>query len=180
MCRHDVFRRPGRAAFLGIMALVGGAQSEVAAAAKVGASQPPKARLILDRPVTMQKVRDLDFATLSTTANGTAVVDPNTDAMTTTGGVRFVSGTPQSAVYRITSSRGALFVITLPSAPITLKRSGGTETMTVSNWTTDGSTLRLLLRSGSFDFRIGGRLNVNANQAQGSYSGTFTVTSEYF
>ena len=101
--------------------------------------------------------------------------------MSVTGGVQYVTGTPQSALYRITASRGALFFIAIPNAPITLRRSGGTETMTVSNWTIEGgSTIRLLLRSGSFDFRIGGTLNVGANQAPGIYSGTFNVTAEYF
>lgn len=34
--------------------------------------------------------------------------------------------------------------------------------------------------NGIFDFRIGGRLNVNANQAPGLYQGTFNVRIDYF
>jgi Domain of unknown function (DUF4402) len=33
--------------------------------------------------------------------------------------------------------------------------------------------------TGVIDFRIGGRLNVGANQASGLYTGTFTLTMDY-
>lgn len=70
-------------------------------------------------------------------------------------------------------------LIRLPTGPITLTQTGGTETMTVSNWTTDGHTTRQINAFEAFEFRVGGRLNVGANQADGVYVGSFDVTVIY-
>jgi hypothetical protein len=67
----------------------------------------------------------------------------------------------------------------LPSKPTTVTRVGGTETMTVSNWTLDGKSNRKVPPSQTFDFAVGATLTVGANQAQGTYVGTFDVTIQY-
>jgi hypothetical protein len=36
-----------------------------------------------------------------------------------------------------------------------------------------------MAKTGSFEFRVGGTLNVAANQAEGDYVGTFVVTAQY-
>jgi hypothetical protein len=51
--------------------------------------------------------------------------------------------------------------------------------MTLSNFTLQGQSKRTIAAASSFTFRVGGTLNVNANQAQGTYIGTFTVTVQY-
>lgn len=75
--------------------------------------------------------------------------------------------------------------VTLPTAPVTLTRSGGGASMTVdtfrSNLSTDcngapGSPCP----KAPFTLWVGGRLNVGANQAPGVYSGTFAVTAHQF
>jgi hypothetical protein len=58
-------------------------------------------------------------------------------------------------------------------------RVGGTETMTVTNWTQDGTTNRRIPITDTFDFWVGATLNVGANQAEGTYTGTFTVLAQY-
>jgi len=151
-----------------------------ACAAPVGASRPATGKVALTRAVGLQKLRDLDFATLTVTTAGTATINPNTDVMNTTGGVLPLTGSPRAAQYRLTTAGLTLLVsIKVPTAPITLTRVGGTQTMTVSNWTLEGPSLLILPRAGTYDFRVGGRLNVNANQTEGVYLGTFTVTADY-
>jgi hypothetical protein len=51
--------------------------------------------------------------------------------------------------------------------------------MTVSNFTLEGLDKRQAARNVSFDFRVGGTLNVNANQREGVYVGTFEVSVQY-
>ncbi len=151
-----------------------------ARAAPVGASRPATGKVSLTRAVGLQKLRDLDFATLTVTTAGTATINPNTDVLNTTGGVLLLTGSPKAAQYRLTTAGLTLLVsINIPTAPITLTRVGGTQTMTVSNWNLEGPSLLILPRAGSYDFRVGGRLNVGANQAEGVYVGTFTVTADY-
>ena len=59
--------------------------------------------------------------------------------MTTTGGVVSLGGSPYAALFEAVSPRRASWsIIRIPSNPITLTRVGGTETMTVANWTIAG------------------------------------------
>ena len=67
----------------------------------------------------------------------------------------------------------------LPQNPITVTRVGGTETMTVGNWTLDGPTNRRIPLNTTFDFAVGATLTVGASQAEGAYTGTFTITVQY-
>jgi hypothetical protein len=100
-------------------------------------------------------------------------------AITTTGAIVPVGTAAHRAVFTATGSRNSVVIIRLPKNPITLKRVGGTETMTVSNWTLDGATNRRIPLGNAFNFGVGGTLNVAAGQADGTYAGTFTVTVQY-
>jgi hypothetical protein len=149
-------------------------------AAPKAASPPATARIRLGRPVTITWIDNLDFAALRVTAAGTATVNPNTSALTTTGGVTRIAGTPQAAQFEVAASRTALLIIAVPSTPVTVTRVGGTETMTVTNWTLDGLAIRIVPANGVLGVGIGARLNVNAGQVEGTYIGQFNVTADYF
>ena len=73
----------------------------------------------------------------------------------------------------------SVVIIRIPKQPITLTRISGTETMTVSNFTLEGLDKRQAAKNVSFDFRVGATLNVNANQVEGVYLGTFDVSIQY-
>jgi hypothetical protein len=175
-----MFLRPTRAArpFGATLsaALFLSVSTSVSAAPKA-ANKNAKATVDVRTPIAIQNPADLDFATLSVTGAGTARINPTTGQMTTTGGVTYLSGTPNPARYRLTTNRIAIVFIDIPSAPITLRRQGGTETMTVSSWTLDGSGIRIT--GGVLDFNVGGTLNVSANQKEGVYTGTFMVSADY-
>jgi hypothetical protein len=128
----------------------------------------------------MSWLSDLDFAALTVTSAGTATINPNTDMMTTTGGVRRVAGVPSAAHFQVAAARAALILVRLPGSPVTLTRAGGPGTMTVSNWTLDGSSLRIVPADSVLDMAVGGRLSVNAGQPEGVYIGQFNVQVDYF
>jgi hypothetical protein len=150
-----------------------------ASAAPVAAPTPATGTVTLMRPATYRNTRELNFAYLAVTTAGTAVINPNTDAMTTTGGVLHVGGTPYAAFFDGVSPNRAVVIIRIPRNPITLTRVGGTQTMTVSNWTLSGNSRRTIAAQEPFDFKVGGTLFVNANQAEGTYVGSFEVDVQY-
>lgn len=143
-------------------------------------SSEADAGAIVLRPLSLVKKKNLDFGTLITSATaGTAVIDPITGTVTTTGGVTVASGASSPAVFVGAGSRNAPYQIRIPKTPVTLTRVGGTETMTASTWTLDGPTNRRVGVNQAFQFNVGATVAVAANQASGTYVGTFDVTVHY-
>jgi len=135
------------------------------------------AKIVL--PAQITKLYDLDFGFVTVTAAGTAIVDSNTGNVTTTGGVLFAGGLPHAARFEAVSPSKTVVHIRLPKKAATLTRVGGTETMTVDTWSLNGVDTRNVVAHETFEFAIGGTLHVAANQAEGTYEGTFDVTIDY-
>jgi hypothetical protein len=152
---------------------------EPASAQPVGAAVKPTATVALVYPLTVVKKADMDFGYLSAATAGTAVLDPNANTLTTTGGVQAMGGTPTAAEFIGASQSSAVVNIKLPTQAIMLTRVGGTETMRLDDWTLQGQSKRTLARMSSFDFRVGGTLYVAAGQVEGYYTGTFDITVQY-
>jgi hypothetical protein len=150
-----------------------------AIAAPIGAVTPATGRADIRKPAAVRLLNDLNFGYVTVTTSGTAVMNPNTDTISTTGGVVSVGGNPYSALFEGVAPVKGVVIVRVPKNPITLTRVGGTETMTVSNWTIDGSNNRQVNSKEPFDFKIGATLFVNANQVEGLYAGTFTVDVQY-
>ena len=130
-------------------------------------------------PLSVIKRADLDFGTLVVSGAGTAVIDPVSGSEGVTGPIVTAGTAGHPAKFTATGSKNAVALIRLPKNPITVTRVGGTETMTVTNWTQDGTTNRRIPVTDTFDFSVGGTLNVGAAQAEGTYTGTFTITVQY-
>lgn len=148
-------------------------------AAPVGPDRNATATVQIHSATQVRKLQDLNFAMLLVTTAGTAVIDPNTDTMTTTGGVFHAGWTPYAALFEAIAPAKSVVIIRLPRDPITLTRFGGTETMTVSNWTVSGNARRTVAAQEPFAFKVGGTLAVNAGQVEGIYLGTFEVDVQY-
>ena len=148
-------------------------------AAPVSPNQNATGTVAITQPASVRNLNELNFAFLTVTTAGTAVVNPNTEVMTTTGGVMHVAGVPYSALFEAVSPVKNVVLIRIPRNPITITRVGGTETMTVDTWTLSGSANRNIVVKEPFQFKVGGTLHVNANQAEGHYVGTFTVDIQY-
>ena len=155
------------------------AWAQPAVAGPVSPDQDATGRAIVLRPLSLLKVDDMDFGWLTATGAGTAILNPFTGAVTTTGGVIAVGGAPQAAWFVGAASRSTPVKIRIPNRPITLTRVGGTETMSLSAWTLDGPDDRRTGIDRAFNFKVGGTLAVAAGQADGLYEGIFTVDVQY-
>ena len=165
-----------RGLLLGLAALFAPAPAH---AAPVAPARNATSTVVIAPPASVRKMQDLNFASLTVTTAGTAIIDPNTDGMTTTGGVLYVAGLYYAAQFEAVSPIKSVVIIRIPRDPITVTRVGGTETMTVSNWTLSGSSRRNVAAHETIAFNVGGTLFVNANQAEGLYLGTFSVEVQY-
>ena len=168
------------------LTLAAGAAGMIQPASAQAADFDGTAHAAVVRPNTLVKTDDLDFGTLASGATGgTVTINAVTGARTSGGGVTPVGGGTQRAVFQGT---GGLFLITVSgSASVTLTRAGGgAPAMTASlvrAASTSGGGIALLgatlLPSGVQTYYIGGTLTVPANQPDGDYSGTFTLTVNY-
>jgi hypothetical protein len=150
-----------------------------AQAASVGASPKPTAVVTINFPASLSKLQDMDFGSLMVTTAGTAILDSNTGAVTTTGGVLRAGGLPHAARFSAVSPNKNIVRIVLPKQAVTVTRVGGTETMTIDTFTINGAILRNLVAHETFEFQVGGTLHVGANQVEGTYLGNFDVTLNY-
>lgn len=130
-------------------------------------------------PATISKLNDMDFGCVTVTTAGTAILDSNTSAVTTTGGVQFAGCLPHAAQFAAVSPSKTVVHIRLPNQPTVLTRVGGTETMTLDTWTINGAQTRNVVAHETFAFQVGGTLHIAANQVEGTYTGTFDVNLNY-
>ncbi|WP_336985521.1 DUF4402 domain-containing protein [Altererythrobacter aquiaggeris] len=141
--------------------------------------------------LTITKAKDMDFGSIAGPVAGTVVMVPTATA----------TCTPSAGLIHVNECQPALFTgagdprqtvrIKLPpgdSIPLT----GPGTAMTVTRFVVDGDPMlvqsgkgkgfvryEILSPSGVFAFRVGGTLNVGANQAPGVYSGSFEVRLDY-
>jgi hypothetical protein len=155
----------------------------LSAQSSLAGATPPSAvgtgHALVLRPVSVVKLKDMDFGVLGSGPAGTAVLEPNADVLTTTGGVTALGGSPHSAEFAGAANSSAVVIIKVPKQPALMTRVGGTQTVSVSNFTVQGLNKRAIAAKTWFSFRVGGTLNVAANQADGTYVGTFDVTVQY-
>ena len=148
-------------------------------AAPKSAPTPPDAGAELMRPLTLTKVRNMDFGTIGVTTAGTATINPVTNAISVTGGVTSLGGTIQSARFAGATSSSAVVNIKVPNSAVFITRQGGTETIRVDSFTLDGQSKRTMAQAGVFEFNVGATIRPVAGQVEGVYSGTFDVTIQY-
>ena len=133
-----------------------------------------------DPSIAINKTADLNFGELgSTPSAGTAVIDPATGNRTVTGGVIGTGAIFGPATFDVLLCGQAgpkRFDVLLPAGAVTLNGPSG-ATMTVDTFTASPGTAGISgSTSSNTTISIGGTLRVAANQAPGSYSGTFSVT----
>jgi hypothetical protein len=171
------------AAALGLLSATG------ALTAAHAGTAPAIAKSVIVSRLSFLNAEELEFGSLlAGTTAGTVTVSP-TGVRTATGGVTLVGGLVQPARFAGQGSVNQTVLISLTTSPSTLQRVGGTETMMLDQLvigstptavlTTTPQAFRITSPTGIFNFPIGGRLSVNANQVPGDYVGTFAVTLNY-
>lgn len=133
------------------------------------ATATAKAQIL--RQITVTKTADLDFGTIVTAATPSTVI-------VSTGGVRtcgvglVCTNAVSAGAFTIVGTTGA--TVTIASDP-TVSLTSGANSMTATLLTS--AATRVL--TGTDAFNVGGTLAVGGNQADGAYTGTFTVTVNY-
>lgn len=132
------------------------------------------------QPLQLVNTRDLNFGVLLTTgAAGSVSIDPNDDARATTGGVTAAGAGEHAAQFFSYGGPSQFVLVTRGPLPV-LQRQGGGASMNVSQLSLNGPVFRFLSNAGVLDLRVGGTLQVGANQAPGEYEGDFRITVTYF
>ena len=146
-----------------------------------------EAQIAVVTPLSFIQIDNLDFGRIvSTNVTGTVTLSA-AGVRTATGGAIPVGNDFQVARFAGMGRQGQRVRIQI--LPNTVTLTGPGPSMTVTNFSTgSGTTLqqngaspnyRIQPANGIFWFTVGGRLNVAANQASGTYSGVFTVTLDY-
>ena len=147
--------------------------------AQVAAASLAQAKTVLAEPLSLLRTADMQFGSLIVTTGGAATIDPQTGALTVTGGLIPGSGPVSPARFIGAASRLSLVVIRIPGGSVALRRQGGTETLTASNFSLDRFPI-MLVSARAFEFAVGARLTVPAGTMDGVYSGDLDVTVEYY
>ncbi|HEY0629131.1 MAG TPA: DUF4402 domain-containing protein [Sphingomicrobium sp.] len=152
------------------------------ATAQTSAVEPAIARGTVLQRLTLTEDADLDFGTVLATATaGDVGISADTGVRSVSGGVSAVAinaghraqftgyGTPGTQVnlslsYPAFLTSGANVVAVDPTVGLYLDSGGATRTINAA---------------GTFQVGVGGLFNIAANQPNGVYTGTFTVTAQY-
>ena len=129
--------------------------------------------------MTVTNTAPLDFGTLAPSAvAGTVVISP-AGGRTTTGGVSGISGTFGPGTFKVAiTSGGSNFFFFLPG---NATLSSGGNTMTVNGFTSNPTSPGTVPGPpGSIVLYVGAKLNVGANQAAGTYTGTYSIFFLHF
>lgn len=144
--------------------------------AQASATASATASVEIATPISLQNTAGLDFGVVAAAPGAGTVVVSTAGGVTESGGVNVLGGSPAAAAFTVGGQGSYAYSITVPSAAVTL--SDGTNSMTVDNFV-DSKGGSSSLVNGADTFTVGATLNVGANQAAGSYTGSFDVTVAY-
>lgn len=121
----------------------------------------------------------LAFGSFAPGVSSGAVTISAAGARSSGGGVFLVaSGAGSAASYTVGGTSSATYAITLPSNGVVVLTSGP-NSMAVNNFSSNPVGTGVMGGGGTQTLAVGATLTVGANQATGSYSGSFNVTVEY-
>jgi Mat/Ecp fimbriae major subunit len=153
------------------LALAGVAMLGFGATSANAATANADARANILRQITVTKTADLDYATIVTGA-AASTVQVSTGGVRTCGAGLVCTGTVSAAGFSVVGTIGQVATV---SVPATVSLTSGANTMS-STLVSSAATLTLAATN---SFNVGGTLSVGANQADGAYLGSFTVTVDY-
>jgi Domain of unknown function (DUF4402) len=152
-----------------------------AVAAPLSNSAGASGRALLLLPLTLTKIDDLDFGTVvSSSTSGTVALNSTSSARTFAGGVTGAGAAGHRAYFGGAGTGGQQVVVVV--VPPTQLTSPNGDTVDVLALTLDngGNPIRTIDPvTRTFYIGVGGILNIAANQPDGVYSATFTVTANY-
>jgi hypothetical protein len=151
--------------------------------AQVSASATANASATIIAPITLANNTPLDFGNV-VTSGAIGTVTLSTGGVRTPGGGASIlpaqAGSVSVATFTVGGTEGFTYLITLPSAALTIDDGGG-NTMTVDSFTSNPAASSTIPTGGTETISVGATLHVGANQAGGLYTSAtpFTVTVNY-
>ena len=132
--------------------------------------------------ISITNSQDLLFGNIiASSGGGTVVISSDGSSSAVYSGIAAPTGNEgsrQPAIFTVEGELSATYSITLPGdGVIELTKTGG-DPMTLETFTHNANGL-LSNVDGTETFNVGATLNVNANQASGTYTGSFPVTVAY-
>ena len=163
--------------------LIGALAAAIAVPAGAQAVPPDRdanGRALILVPLTLTKLDDLDFGTIvPSPLPGVVAIDAASGNRTAFGGV---TGVPSDAGHRArfagagTPNQQVIIIIT-PTAQLT---SVAGDNIQVLALTLEGSPFKTVdATTRTFAFGVGGVIQLAADQPEGTYQGTFTVSANY-
>ncbi len=160
-----------------------------AAVPALAASGTARSEAVMLYREDLVKVRDFDFGNLIPVGGGVIQINAQTEARTViSGSVVLAGGTPTAGRFDASGVPNRILNFTMtPTNNVTLTRVGGAQTMTLRRFrlSLNGAAEQTvgpnfnLGAIGVVVIKVGGRLTVGVNQAEGLYQGNFTFTINY-
>lgn len=181
----SVFELPKCIALLGGLAAFAAISTPAHAASESG-----EGRAVIVRPLTLVNTAPLRFGNIipgGTT--GAVTINQDSGTRSAAGGATLAGGLVGRASFTGMTGGIGIVQVVVPSGSVTLTRpGGGSMSATLALGTVPGlflfgsanSRVQLLGNNAIFNFAVGGTLNIGANQTPGVYTGTFTVTANYY
>ncbi len=136
------------------------------------------ARAEVLQQISAVNTAELDFGTISRgSVAGQVTIAPDGSGRSISGGVSGAGGDPHPAQFLASGSPSRTYTISHDSGATLTNGSG--DTLAITSLIIDGPTTRQFDTSGESVIGVGGVLAVAGNQAEGSYSGNFSLTVEY-
>lgn len=144
------------------------------------ATTTASASAVIIAPLTITRNTDLHFGTVMRSAvAGTVTVSPVDGTRSSLGGVTLSALAPlhSRAQFTVEGETGKTYTISLPTTDVIITNATSDQ-MEVNAFTSD-PTPTGSIAAGTSTLYVGATLNVDANQASGAYTGTFSVTVNY-
>ena len=154
------------------------AAAAVASPATAANTAPAEGKALILLPLTLTKVDDLHFGTLvSSSVAGTVTINAVSGVRTHAGGVTEVTSDPgQRALFAWAGTPAQQVSFDL-SYPATLDDGAGHSVQVALLYLQ--SATAIADSAGIVKVGVGGSLLISADQAEGTYSNTFSVTANY-
>lgn len=163
-CMSEVPERLPVAAW--VLRMAGAAALVLAAAGPVAAA--------CTKAITVSQTQPMSYGNIAPKVSGGTVTISSTGIVSAPGGFA-VSGGSAAGKFHVTGKKNCAVSISFTAGSL----FGPGTAMQIRNFTTDAGANPTLNNAGTLDFDVGGDLVVNANQAGGPYSGSYTVTVIY-
>lgn len=128
----------------------------------------------IQQAISITEDTAMDFGTVAVDGSGGTVTISAAGAVSGPGGYSF-SGSPAAGTFTASGDASTAVTISFTDGSLT----GPGTAMTLNNFTHDAGGTPTTDGTGDLTFNVGADLVVNAAQASGAYSGTYTVTVNY-